>query len=106
MEQQKGFSLVEVLISLSLATLLALSLLQQQWQTKQLLNQLILREQGSQYLDQTDEALWAGVKNYPALPAPYHVAIRLDSQSSLLRLIGLGKKDVLQRRYFHIAVRQ
>lgn len=55
MDQQRGFSLVEMLASLLLVTTLALSLLQQQGQNRQLLHQLILREQGAQFLDQMDE---------------------------------------------------
>jgi prepilin peptidase dependent protein C len=57
MNHQKGFSLVEVLASLLLVTTLALCLVQQQWHSRQLLNQLLLREQKSQSLEQIAETL-------------------------------------------------
>jgi Tfp pilus assembly protein PilV len=51
MKHQKGFSLIDVLVSLFMLTTLILSLLQQQWQSRQLLHQLILTEQKAQLLD-------------------------------------------------------
>lgn len=68
MNQQKGFSLVEVLASLLLVTTAALFLLQQQSQSKQLLSQLILREQGFQSLNQMNEALIAHMKKPQLVP--------------------------------------
>ncbi len=45
MNQHKGFSLVEVLVSLSLVTVVAWALMQQHLQSRQLLTQLILRQE-------------------------------------------------------------
>ena len=59
MNQQKGFSLTEVLASLVLMAALALVLLQQQWQSKQLLNQLVSRSKRSVFSDHITEALFA-----------------------------------------------
>jgi prepilin-type N-terminal cleavage/methylation domain-containing protein len=56
MKQQKGFSLIEVLVSLMLVTVIALSLVQQQWQSRQVLTQLTLRAQNLCFLSQLDEA--------------------------------------------------
>lgn len=86
MNQQNGFSFVEVLASLLLVTTLALSLLQQQWQNQQLLNQLILREQGSEFLDQIDETLLVRLKQLPKAPAPYHLKVQHHGQETLVRL--------------------
>ena len=69
MNQPKGFSLIEVLVSLLLSSTLILALLQQQWQSKQLLNQLILRIQGTQLLDQAEEGFSArSAINHNATP--------------------------------------
>jgi len=57
MNQQKGFSFVEVLLSLLLVTTVATALLQQQWQSKQLLTQLVLQSEASQAHDQIKEDL-------------------------------------------------
>lgn len=65
MNQQKGFSLTEVLVSLVLASTVALALLEQQLQTKELLAQLVLRVRTSQYLDQVDEHLFVKPKILP-----------------------------------------
>ncbi|MGC1182026.1 type IV pilus modification PilV family protein [Legionella sp.] len=86
MNQQKGFSLVEVLASLLLVTTLALSLVQQQWQSRQLLDQLIIREHASQFLDQIDETLLAGEKKLPPVPSPYYLEIQHHGQETLLHL--------------------
>lgn len=69
MQQQKGFSLVEVLVSLLIMTTLVLSLIQQQWQAEQLLNQLILREQDAQF----DETLWIHALIFPSISSPYRI---------------------------------
>jgi prepilin peptidase dependent protein C len=98
MKQQKGFSLVEVLASLLLVTTLALSLVQQQWQSKQLLKQLILREQGSQVLDQVDEALFARQDKLPLIPAPYHLVVQQQNQKTLLSLGWFHKSAVITRK--------
>ncbi len=58
MEQQKGYSLIEVLISLILVSTVALTLLEQQLQTKHILNQLIVRTENTQLLDSVDEHLY------------------------------------------------
>lgn len=55
MKQQKGFSLIEVLVSLILVSTVALLLVEQQSQTKLLLQQIISRAESSQILDTIDE---------------------------------------------------
>lgn len=99
MKQQKGFSLIEVLASLLLVTTLSLSLVQQQWQSKQVLTQLLLREQGSQVLDQIDEALLARANDLPALPEQYHLHTTLRNKETLLRLSWLHKNSGIIRKH-------
>lgn len=59
MNQQKGFSLIEVLVSLSLVSTIALALLQQQWQTRALVHQLEERTKTLQIHDEQSETLYA-----------------------------------------------
>lgn len=66
MNQQQGFSLTEVLVSLMLVSTVALALLEQQLQTRQLLAKLVLHVTKSQYLDQVDERLFAKISNIQA----------------------------------------
>lgn len=86
MKQQKGFSLLEVLISLMLVTTLGLTLLAQQGQTKQLLTQLIVRTKASQFLDQIDESLLVGLEKLPIAPDPYQFILKKNKKSMMLRL--------------------
>lgn len=99
MNWQKGFSLTEVLISLSLVTILVLALLQQQWQNKQLLNQLIFRTQGSQFLDQIEESLVAKVSKLPPTPSPYHLDIQLKNQQLFLHLVWFEQVGSITRQH-------
>jgi prepilin peptidase dependent protein C len=103
MNPQKGFSLVEVLASLLLVTTLALSLLQQQWQSKQLLNQLILRAQGSHFLDQFEESLRAHVKQPLLQSWPFRVAVKQRNKVLLLQLYLVQKKEIITRQYHDFA---
>jgi prepilin peptidase dependent protein C len=57
MSAQKGFSLVEILVSLILVSTVALVLIEQQSNTKQLLYQIISYVQKTQYSDSLDEHL-------------------------------------------------
>ncbi|HHF7354545.1 TPA: prepilin-type N-terminal cleavage/methylation domain-containing protein [Legionella anisa] len=99
MNWQKGFSLTEVLVSLSLITTLTLALLQQQGQSKQLLNQLIFRAQGSQFLDQIEETMMAKVSKLPPTPSPYHLDIQLKNQQLLLHLVLFEQVGSITRHH-------
>ncbi|MDR3501471.1 MAG: prepilin-type N-terminal cleavage/methylation domain-containing protein [Legionella sp.] len=103
MNQQKGFSLVEVLVSLWLVTMVALFLLQQQWQSKQLLKQLIWREQSAQFLDQIDEALFAQLPRLPAPPPSYQLQMEHTPQGTVLRVHHGVKPNVLTRHHMKLA---
>ncbi|MCL9682723.1 type IV pilus modification PilV family protein [Legionella maioricensis] len=86
MAHQKGFSLIEVLISLMLVTILGLALLEQQTQIRQLLTQLGLRTQASQFLDQIDESLFVGLPVLPIAPSPYFFELNENQHHIILRL--------------------
>ncbi|WP_392536860.1 prepilin-type N-terminal cleavage/methylation domain-containing protein [Legionella sp. 227] len=98
MNWQKGFSLTEVLVSLLLVTTLALTLLQQRGQSIQLLNQLVLRMQASQFLDQIEETLVAQVPKLPSVPTPYHLEIQHKNQHVLIQLDWFQQLGVLTRK--------
>lgn len=55
MNYQKGFSLIEVLVSLMLMTTMALALLDQQLHTRQLIRQSVLQAEASHLLFQVKE---------------------------------------------------
>lgn len=96
MNQQKGFSLTEVLTSLLLVTTLALALLQQQWQSKYLLNQLVHRSQNTQLRDQIEEALLIPLKRSPPIPYSYP----LQMQYKIIKHIRLKKLRLTAKRGF------
>ncbi|MGL5742536.1 MAG: prepilin-type N-terminal cleavage/methylation domain-containing protein [Legionella sp.] len=99
MKQQKGFSLTEVLASLLLVTTLTLSLLQHQWQSKQLLNKLVLRTHGTQYLDQAEEHLVAHAAKSALTPDPYHLDIQHKNQERWLSLTWFKLLGSITRKY-------
>jgi prepilin peptidase dependent protein C len=104
MIDQKGFSLLEVLLALILLTTAALALLKQQNLTRQLLPQLALQAQASQVLDQMDES----INKLPTPPAPYHLEVRMNqhinhsrqdskfTNADLDRLIPSTARDLLR----------
>ena len=98
MNRQKGFSLTEVLVSLVLVTTLTLVLLQQQRQSKQLLNQLVFRTQGSQFLDQIEETLTAKVSKLPPIPSPYHLEIQQQKHQVLIHLAWFEQLGTITRK--------
>ena len=98
MNWQKGFSLTEVLVSLLVVTTLALTLLQQRGQSKQVLNQLILQMQASQFLDQVEETLLAQVAKLPSTPTPYHLEIQHKDEQVLIQLDWFQQLGVLTRK--------
>ena len=104
LNQQKGFSLIEVLVSLMLLTTLGVALLEQQGQTRQLLTQLALRTKASQFLDQVDESLFIGVDKLPAAPFPYHFMLQKNKQNFILRLDWLKDFGSIIREHSAVGV--
>lgn len=101
MNQQKGFSLIEVLVSLMLATTLALALTQQQWHTRLLIKQLLARTQASAFLDQINESLYAGSDTFPAPTLPCHLDIKEANHVSTIRLDWFNRSESITRQYHH-----
>lgn len=99
---KKGFSLLEVLISLTIVTTLGLSLLKLREQEKQLLTQLTLRTTASQFLNRVDEVLLAGVDKIPRTPYPYIFVINKVPKSITLSLRWFGNFGSLVRKHHSI----
>lgn len=87
MERQQGFSLIEVLVSLVLMTTTALALLQQQWHSQQLFNQVSLQAGALLILDNAVELRLSGYTSalsekgaYALQEKPLDSAVELDVQ--------------------------
>jgi prepilin-type N-terminal cleavage/methylation domain-containing protein len=104
MKHQKGFSLIEVLVSLMLVMSLGLGLLQQLGQTKQLLTQLVVREKASRFLDQIDESLFVGIEKLPRVPNPYQLTVNKNKQSISVRLSWFKTFGSILRKHTFIDV--
>lgn len=102
MNQQQGFSLIEVLLSLMLATTLALALIQQQWNTRLLINRLLFRSGATLFLDQINELLYVGADKLPPAPAPYHLDIQRTHDDYAVRLDWFNQSDSMTRKYNQI----
>ncbi len=97
MNQQKGFSLIEVLVSLMLVTTLALALLQQQCHTKLLIKQLTLRAGASQLLDQVDESLYLKADKIPVAHFPYELKIKRSEHLTTFKLSWFNELGSITR---------
>lgn len=86
MNQQKGFSLIEVLLSLVLMSTTALAVLAQQQQSRQLISQLVLSAGASLFLDQIDELLVMQVDTLPKAPFPYELNLTHSNHAAILHL--------------------
>lgn len=102
MHHQKGFSLVEVLISLMLITTLALSLLSQYVHSKQFLMRLIMPAKASFFLDQVDEFLIGNIGLTPSIPETYHLIIKKKSNDISLNLQWVQTQTSMQRAHHSI----
>lgn len=90
MEQKKGFSLIEVLLSLMLVTTLALALMQLQLQSKLFLNQLLSAIEASTFLDAVDESLLLDKRQPFIPPLPYSLSVTHSSKQMSVQLNGLN----------------
>ncbi len=98
---QKGFSLLEVLLSLVLLTTLSLVLLNQQSYSRQWLTQLELRAKASQFLDQIDESLSLSIKRLPLAPHPYHFDAQINQHTSSMQIYWFNStKMIIRKRSF------
>jgi len=99
MNQKKGFSLIEVLLSLVLTTTIALFLLQLQNTTSLVVNQVTQQSQASSILDHADEELllWAKQRFKPV--DPYTLHIEQNDAHTKVHLSWLNQSHVLSRIY-------
>ncbi|MBL7479454.1 type IV pilus modification PilV family protein [Legionella bononiensis] len=98
MKQLKGFSLIEVLVSLMLVTTIALALLQQQWNTRQFINQLVLHAGASHFLDIVSESVYGQVSTMPPAPAPYHLNVRKESSRIIVQVEWFNRTESITRK--------
>ncbi|HFS7661009.1 TPA: prepilin-type N-terminal cleavage/methylation domain-containing protein [Legionella pneumophila] len=99
MSKHQGFTLMEVLVSLMLMTMVVLMLVEQQLKTRDIINHLIWRIQGSQYLDQVDEALYISENRLPLPPSNYHFDIRRSQKKIILNVTWFKKSQSIIRTY-------
>jgi prepilin-type N-terminal cleavage/methylation domain-containing protein len=96
MIKQKGFSLIEVLLSLLLLSTVALGVLEQQRQSGQLINQLQFIAGASQFLDKVGEQLV--VRNtLPIPPFPYEFNLKQNEKGSILHLTWFQNSGSITR---------
>jgi len=86
MNYQKGFSLLEVLISLMFVATVIFILVEQQIQTKNNLIQMMHRVDASHYLDQIDEHLLFEMTHIPTPSPPYRFELIHTDDTLLLQL--------------------
>lgn len=98
MDYQKGFSLVEVLISLMLISTLALCLLEQHWKMKAYVSSLNLQAGASDFLDKISEYLYVKSKALPKAPEPYRFQIVYQASSYVLHIDWHHQSSVLSRQ--------
>ncbi|ARB91494.1 prepilin-type N-terminal cleavage/methylation domain-containing protein [Legionella longbeachae] len=105
MNQQKGFSLIEVLLSLLLVTTLAIALIEQQSQSKYLLNQLLIRTQATHHLDQIEETLMTKIKKAPFPPPFFHLDLQHKSQEIFVKLAWHDQLNFIVRKHSSIELK-
>lgn len=98
MEEQTGFSLVEVLLSLMLTTTMVYFLLQLQGTNRSYLNQLFLHAQASAVLDEVEEELLVAQKIKVKKP-PYTVYVQQNGNARQLDLSWFEQRHFLERHY-------
>lgn len=102
MNQQKGFSLIEVLVSLVLASSVVIALFEQQLEIQQILSQLILRAGASQWLDTIDENRLLNRAFLPAPPQPYQFHATYLGDSQELQMAWSASPSSLIHRYYSL----
>lgn len=90
---------MEVLMSLMLMATVVLMLAEQELKTRDLINHLIWRIHGSQYLDQVDEALYISENRLPLPPSNYHFDIRQSQKKIILNVTWFKKGQSIIRSY-------
>ncbi|WP_298623203.1 prepilin-type cleavage/methylation domain-containing protein [uncultured Legionella sp.] len=97
MKQIKGFSLIEVFISLMLVTTLALMLLEQQINTHHLMRQWIMHAEASHVMDQVNETSLGQIERAYKVPEPYHLNVLHTNKQHIVQLEWFNKTGTLTR---------
>lgn len=100
MSQHKGFSLIEVLLSLMLTTTVALLLLQLQNTTSLFVSQIAHHSQASSILDHADEELLLGAKRRFKPVDPYTLHIEQNLEHTKVNVSWFNQSSMLSRLYF------
>ncbi len=86
-------------MSLMLMTTVILMFVEQQLKTRDIINHLIWRIQGSQFLDQVDEALYISENRFPLPPSNYCFDIRQSQKKIILNVTWFKKSQSIIRSY-------
>lgn len=98
MKHLKGFSLIEVLVSLMLVTTIALALLQQHWNIRQFINQLIAHAEALQIIDRVTESLYGQMNKMPSVPSPYLLNVRNETDYLIVRVEWFNRSESITRK--------
>ncbi len=102
MDQQKGFSLIEVLLSFMLTTTVVFFLLELYGTGHLFLNQVLMRTHASTILDSVDEALISGADSKTLLTDPYTLHLVQNREHSKIELYRANQIPLLTRDYLRI----
>lgn len=94
---KKGFSLVEVLVSLFLVSTVAFSMMQLQWQAKQWLSLFLFRVKATHYLDQAEEMLYLDEEPLLNIESPYQLSIEHKNKGIFLQMHWYNLSDSASR---------
>ncbi|CAM2971819.1 prepilin-type N-terminal cleavage/methylation domain-containing protein [Legionella worsleiensis] len=98
MKSLQGFSLIEVLLSLMLVTTVALGLLEQHWNTRQYVNQLVLHTDALPLIDSISESFYVQEYTLPLLSAPYHLSSYQQAHCLNVRIEWYNGKEFIARK--------
>lgn len=99
MDHIKGFSLIEVLLSLMLTTTIALFLLQLHGMAHVWLNQFIQYSQAASLLDHADERIVLGAKQRFKPVDPYLLYLEQNTEHKKLDVFSKSGTLILSRTY-------
>lgn len=97
MKHIKGFSLIEVLISLMLVTTLAFMLSDQHTQSRQLIKRWVLQANASHILDRVNEGLYEPSPPASHLPESYDLKIQRHHKTLIVHLEWPNRSGALTR---------
>jgi prepilin-type N-terminal cleavage/methylation domain-containing protein len=99
MEEQKGFSLIELLLCLSLTTTTILSLIHLHINSKLFLQQLNRRVQASHLLDQREELLLLDLAAEFKPPTPFQIRVEETARHRNTAVYWFNEEQAVIRSY-------